>query len=80
MEVNDPEGQTHLTAVGALIQVDRILGLNGHIAARAGAQYAEAETDPALLRSTLEEFGVTVLDFHSRSGGYPHKNSPRQHS
>ncbi|MBU2873594.1 saccharopine dehydrogenase NADP-binding domain-containing protein [Marinobacter salexigens] len=80
LEVDDPEGQTHLTAVGALIQVDRILGLNGHISARAGAQYAEAETDPALLRSTLEEFGVTVRDFHSRPGGYPHKNSPRQHS
>lgn len=55
-----PQGQTYLTAVGAMIQVERVLGLNGHVRAPAGLQLAEALTDGALVRQTLQETGIRV--------------------
>lgn len=60
--IDDPAGQTHLTAVGALVQVERVLGLQGHAAAPAGVQFAEALTDGALLRKTLQACAVQVHD------------------
>lgn len=60
LEIDDPQGQTHLTAVGAFVQVQRILGLGGHAPAPIGPQYAETWTDPALMRNTLKEFGVRI--------------------
>lgn len=60
LSIHAPQGQTHLTAVGALIQIERVLGLNGHAPAPAGLQVAEAWTDPALARRTLQEAGVQV--------------------
>ena len=50
----------HLTAVGAAVQMERVLGLHGHLRAGAGAQYAEAGTDAALLLATLGASGVRV--------------------
>lgn len=60
LSLADPQGQTHLTAVGAMIQVERVLGLNGHARAPAGLQVAEALTDGALVRQTLQEEGIQL--------------------
>ncbi|SDT97170.1 saccharopine dehydrogenase NADP-binding domain-containing protein [Halopseudomonas salegens] len=73
LELEDPYGQSHLTAVGAYIQIQRILGLGGQTPARCGAQYAEACTDPVVTRSTLESLGV-----HLRS--YPPLTRPKPRS
>lgn len=54
------QGQTYLTAVGALIQIERVLGLSGHQPAPKGFQVAEASTDGELARRTLMEMGVRV--------------------
>ena len=61
ISITAPQGQTHLTAVGAVIQVERVLGLNGHVRAPAGLQVAEALTDGVLVRRVLEEVGVDVV-------------------
>ncbi len=61
LSIVSKQGQTYLTAVGALIQIERVLGLNGHERAPAGLQFAEAVTDGALARRTLEEAGIRVI-------------------
>jgi len=58
IDLDDPAGQTHLTAVGAVIQAERVLGLGGHAAARPGVQFAEALTDAALVEQVLSDNGV----------------------
>ncbi|MES2818794.1 MAG: saccharopine dehydrogenase [Pseudomonadota bacterium] len=56
----DPQGQTHLTALGALLQLERLLGLDGAPPAAAGLHYPEtARALPALL-NRLGEQGVRV--------------------
>ncbi|MET1079968.1 MAG: hypothetical protein ABWY06_18295 [Pseudomonas sp.] len=60
IEVQDPLGQTHLTAVGALLQVERLLGLDGAAPPVAGEHYpSSARTLPSLLQR-LREQGVVV--------------------
>ena len=56
-----PQGQTYLTALGAVIQVERVFGLSGHLRPTPGLQVAEASTDGALMRRTLEEAGIQVF-------------------
>ncbi len=58
--VDDPAGQTHLTAVGAVIQIERVLGLAGHGAATPTVQFAEACTNVAPLLDALIATGVVV--------------------
>ena len=58
--IDDPAGQTHLTAVGAVIQGERVLGLRGHEPAAAGVQYAEGVTDGELAARALVDCGVWV--------------------
>ncbi|MGB0212429.1 saccharopine dehydrogenase NADP-binding domain-containing protein [Algiphilus sp.] len=60
IDIDDPAGQTHLTATGAAVQVERVLGLHGHARAAAGAQYAEAITDAAPLLAALDASGIRV--------------------
>lgn len=68
--LDDPAGQTHLTAVGAVIQIERLLGLRGHERATVpmGAQYAEAVTDGALALETLRSCGVGVSGVDAAGG------------
>ena len=68
--LDDPAGQTHLTAVGAVIQIERVLELRGHARAAvpAGAQYAEAVTDGALALETLRQCGVAVSGIDAAVG------------
>ncbi|MDH7942565.1 saccharopine dehydrogenase [Pseudohongiella sp. SYSU M77423] len=56
------QGQTYLTAVGTVIQIERVLGLAGHQKASASIQFAEAETDPALARNRLLKLGIELHD------------------
>ena len=58
--VSDPLGQTHLTAVGALVQLERLLGLDGAALPAPGVVFPDTapQTDAAL--QTLEHFGVSV--------------------
>lgn len=59
--IADPKGQTHLTALGALLQLERLLGLDGAQSPSAGIVYPDTapQIDHAL--HLLAEFGVTVL-------------------
>ena len=56
--VTDPQGQTHLTAVGALIQLDRVIRASEHDFA--GVQIAEAVTDPATAIAIMLKEGITI--------------------
>ena len=58
--VSDPLGQTHLTAVGALVQLERLLGLDGAAPPARGLVFPDTapQTDAAL--QTLARFGVSV--------------------
>ena len=56
----DPEGQSHLTAVGALIQLERVLGLGAYPAPGAGVMVAESTPEPDASLQTLRELGVVV--------------------
>jgi hypothetical protein len=59
-EIADPQGQTHLTAVGALIQLERLLGLDGLPAPDPGILYPD--TAPALESAfrMLESLGISI--------------------
>ena len=56
----DPKGQTHLTSIGAVIQLERILGLNGYPAP--DNRLIFPETTPLLKTAlkTLNDFNVEV--------------------
>ncbi|QIQ01921.1 hypothetical protein [Streptomyces liangshanensis] len=58
--VSDPLGQAHLTAVGAVIGVERILGLDGAPPMAAGVAFPESVIDPARALDRLRAFGVDV--------------------
>jgi len=62
LSLADPQGQTHLTAVGAVHMAERILGLDGAPAARGGVIYAEALGDPARLEALLALEGVSFVE------------------
>ncbi|ATL67505.1 saccharopine dehydrogenase family protein [Nocardia terpenica] len=57
--VTDPAGQAHLTAVGALLGVHRVLGLDG-APVRAGVQFPEQTPTPDKVTPMLAEYGVSV--------------------
>lgn len=63
--VTDQIGQAHLTAVGAAVQIERLLGLDGGPVPAAGAVLGEALIEPALLIRRLTEEGVVVAWSHS---------------
>ncbi|MGG3661256.1 hypothetical protein [Bacillus gobiensis] len=60
--VSDPKGQAHLTALGVMVSIERILGLDGKPAAAGGIQLPETlvSVDAAIAR--FEEFGVRMFD------------------
>ncbi|MDQ6423092.1 hypothetical protein RB620_27045 [Paenibacillus sp. LHD-117] len=60
--VSDPKGQAHLTALGVLVSIERILGLDGNPAAAGGIYLPETlvPVDAAIAR--FEQFGVRIFD------------------
>jgi hypothetical protein len=57
----DPKGQTHLTALGSLVQLERILGLDGAPPSAAGIIYPETAPQIESALKVLMEFGVSIL-------------------
>jgi len=60
MQISDAAGQTHLTAVGAVLQVEWVLGLNGFVGAGPGLHYGEDIAPLATLNAALATQGVVV--------------------
>lgn len=60
IELSDAEGQTHMTAAGALLQVERVLGLGGRAVPEPGVGYPEKALDAPADLTTLRELGVTI--------------------
>lgn len=62
IQITDPAGQTHLTAVGAALQVEWLLGLNGFTAAGAGLHYGEDIAPIEVFRGALEQELIAVAE------------------
>ncbi len=58
--IDDPQGQTHLTALGAVIQFERVLGLDGAPPLPAQVNFPESAPQIELALTLLREHGVTV--------------------
>ena len=56
----DPKGQTHLTALGALIQLERLLGLDGAPPPAPGLVYPDTAPQINSVFQVLRNFGVVV--------------------
>lgn len=65
--VSDPLGQAHLTALGALIGAERLLGLDGAPPPASGLHFPERLVDPHRALEQLRAFGVRIEDRSSRS-------------
>lgn len=59
----DPQGQTHLTAVGAVIQLDRLVRSQRTGQQLHGVHIAEAITEPAIAKRMLDAEGVTLTAY-----------------
>lgn len=60
VQMMDPAGQTHLTALGAVFQIEAIMGLHGP-ATSAGVHLGEG-ADPACAVQMLRSEGVSILE------------------
>lgn len=60
MVVTDPLGQAHLTALGVLVGVERLLGLDGEAAPTGGLVFPEGLIDPQRALARLRDFGVVM--------------------
>ncbi len=58
LHVTDNESQSHMTAVGAVLQAEWVLGLNGFVAPGGGLHYGESMGPEPVLRKALEAEGV----------------------
>ncbi len=58
--VSDPRGQAHLTALGVMIGVERVLGLDGGPPASAGLKFPESFIDAGRAMGRLKAFGVSI--------------------
>jgi hypothetical protein len=58
--ISDALGQCHLTAVGALIGAERLLGLDGAAPPAPGLAFPEAVIDPVRALDRLRDYGVGV--------------------
>lgn len=59
-EIMDPAGQSHLTAIGGLIQLERVLGLGSYPAPEPRVMFPESLAPLAAGLETLRELGVKV--------------------
>ncbi len=60
LHVTDNEGQSHLTAVGAVLQTEWVLGLNGFSAPGNGLHYGEQMGPESVLTNALAAEGVQI--------------------
>jgi hypothetical protein len=58
--LSDPAGQAHLTALGVLIGVERVLGLDGAPSPGPGLALPESTLDPSVATARLRAFGVRI--------------------
>ncbi|MGK2741987.1 hypothetical protein ACSHT0_13920 [Tepidicaulis sp. LMO-SS28] len=56
----DPQGQVHLTAIGAFYQLERALGFAGDAPLRPGPAFSETAPAPQRLRALLKMEGVEI--------------------
>lgn len=56
----DSAGQTHLTALGAVVQIERVLGLQGNLTAKPGITFPEKHENLDLALKTLKDEGVII--------------------
>ncbi len=63
--ITDPQGQTHLTALGAMIQLDRIIRSLQDDGRLHGVQIAEAVTGPDHAKAILTEGGASIVPLES---------------
>jgi hypothetical protein len=59
--LSDPNGQAHITALGVLIAIERVLGLDGHPAADGGVYLPETLVSPDAAITRLNQFGVQIF-------------------
>jgi hypothetical protein len=59
--ISDPLGQTHLTAVAALVQLERLLGLDGAPPPSPGLVYPDSAPQLDAALAVLGEFGIAVV-------------------
>lgn len=62
IQIHDPAGQSHLTAVGALIALERALGLDGAPPEPPGVRFPEQMLEPERALATLRRHGVGVTE------------------
>ena len=74
VDVLDPNGQAHLSAVGAVLAAERVLGLAGP-RLPAGLSFPEQSADPQADIATLRAAGVIV-----RQAGFAAETTPTHHS
>ncbi|MEM9542719.1 MAG: saccharopine dehydrogenase NADP-binding domain-containing protein [Cyanobacteria bacterium P01_E01_bin.42] len=60
LTIVDPQGQTHLTALGALIQLERLMGLDGAAPPAPGIVYPDTAPQVDRALQVLEQFGAIV--------------------
>jgi hypothetical protein len=58
--IADPRGQSHLTAVGAAIGLERLLGLDGMPPEPSGVRFPEQHPDPSRALDTMRDHGISV--------------------
>ncbi|ATQ44990.1 hypothetical protein CSW64_12405 [Caulobacter mirabilis] len=58
--VSDPKGQAHLTGLGVLIGVERLLGLDGDPPPAGGLLFPEQIIDPGRAVARMRSFGVRI--------------------
>lgn len=61
-EIVHPEGQAPLTALGVALAVERVLGLAGGEAPKAGLYLPEVLIEPAYYVSRMKEFGTSFVE------------------
>ncbi len=67
--VKDPEGQAHLTAVGAVTQLERVLGLNDRDRPDPGISFPEGAKDVAADVAAMESMGVRFTELSRSQAG-----------
>lgn len=58
--IDDPKGQTHLTAVGALIQLERLLGIDGNPPPGKGIFYPDTSPDTESALNLFKQFDIAI--------------------
>lgn len=60
--VSDPNGQAHLTALGTLMAIERILGLDGEPVVPGGVHYPESILSAANVMPRLRASGIQTFE------------------